>query len=173
MVYNMSPEQMQERYEVLLKFIKLEKDNTQLVTEAILSMANADVRALPASCQNLINQPKTVKDATAKHKRVNAFTVFASGFDQPTSVDTIKGLWDALDGKEKAKLKREAKALNNANGLFKPTRKLSRYNIFCAQKMREGMKMADIGKVWKGMGEVEKDAYKEKIVEGEEMVEII
>ena len=173
MVYNMSPEEMKDRYEVLLKFIKLEKDNTQLVTEAIMSMTNAEVRALPVNCQNLIKQHKAVKHQAVKNKRVNAFTVFASGFDQPASVETVKGLWEALSPAEKAKFKREAKALNNANGLFKAVKKLSRYNIFCSQKMREGMKMTEVGKVWKEMSETEKDAYKEKTVEVDVVVDEI
>ena len=154
-VFDMKPDEMMSRYEVLLTNIPREKNNNTLVTEALLSFCNAKVREIPIS--------KRGQKWNAK-KKLNAFSLYTSSFDlKKISREEIRERWEALDKIEKKRLKDEARALNNIHGIqsgVKPKpRPLSAYQVFSKEHMNLGMKMIEIGPKWKTLEESQKKEY--------------
>lgn len=165
-VYNMKPEDMQTRFELLMKNIPREKNVETLVNEAYASFCNAKVRGIPLS-----KKEHAISGSTSNYnmkKKLNAFSLFSSQFDlKRTSREEVKEKWEVLDPKEKRRLKAEARALNNIHGIQsgmkpKPKRNLSAYTVFSKEHMNLGMKMSEIGPKWKALSEETKKEYKDK-----------
>lgn len=163
-VFDMKPEDMAGRYEILLNNIPREKNNSTLVNEALLSYCNAKVREVPLSKRG---QNRTV-GATGNwnmKKKLNAFSLFSSSFDlKRTSREEVKEKWDLLDKIEKKRLQKEAKALNNIHGIqsgmkTKAFRAISAYQAYSKEHMNLGMKMTEIGPKWKSLDEDKKKEY--------------
>jgi len=161
-VFHMKPEEMASRYEVLLSNIPREKDNYTLVNEALLSYCNSKVREVPSSKRGQFTSSADQNWNTKK--KLNAFSLFSSTFDlRKISREEVKEQWEALDKKEKNRLRKEARALNNVHGIqsgVKPKpRPLSAYQVFSKEHMNLGMKMSDIGPKWKNLEESQKVEY--------------
>lgn len=162
-VFEMKPDEMASRYEVLLSNIPREKNNCTLVNEALLSFCNSKVRELPLSKR----AGRSASQNYNMKKKLNAFSLFSSTFDlKKISREEVKEQWEALDKKEKKRLRTEARALNNIHGIqsgakakpIKP-RAISAYQIFTKEHMNLGMKMADIGHKWTTLEENLKKEY--------------
>ncbi|XP_063676235.1 uncharacterized protein LOC134812667 isoform X1 [Bolinopsis microptera] len=163
-VFDMKPEDMAGRYEILLNNIPREKNNSTLVNEALLSYCNAKVREVPLSKRGQIRTVGATGNWNMK-KKLNAFSLFSSNFDlKRISREEVKEKWDVLDKIEKKRLQKEAKALNNIRGIqsgmkTKAFRAISAYQAYSKEHMNLGMKMTEIGPKWKSLDEDKKKEY--------------
>ncbi|KAL5265449.1 hypothetical protein ACHWQZ_G006232 [Mnemiopsis leidyi] len=167
-VFNMKPDEMASRYELLLKNIPRMKNNSTLVDEALVSFCHAKVRDLPSSKMSFApgSASAVVPGNHSSKKKLNAFSLFSSTFDlRKVSREEIREQWEGLEKSEKARLKKEARILNNIHGITgglktktKP-RALSAYQVFSKEHMNLGMKMTEVGAKWKSLEESQRKEY--------------
>ena len=167
-VFNMKPDEMAERYELLLKNIPRMKNNSTLVNEALVSFCHAKVRDLPSTKTNFAPGSASAM-ATGNHstkKKLNAFSLFSSTFDlKKVSREEVREQWERLEKSEKTRLKKEARVLNNIHGITgglktKPKpRTISAYQVFTKEHMNLGMKMTEVGAKWKTLEESQRKEY--------------